>query len=155
APATALVADPLHSEATEHPCRHVNKPSFVQLRQFEGKIQNPAPCRFLEWAHTLTQMGLDPDQIKATAMIRTLERDQMGAPRDHFFHSFQNYFLGLTAIAQLKKEFLSFKSLAKVNWNVEPADVWFLTALWHDVGYAGQKYSNLYAGAFGNQEDEE
>jgi hypothetical protein len=105
--------------------------------------------------NVLTQMGLNPTHIKATAMIRTLERDEMGASRDHFFHSFQNYFLGLTAIAQLKREFLSFRTRGTVNWNVEPADVWFLTALWHDVGYAGQKYSNLYAGAFGHQEDEE
>jgi hypothetical protein len=123
----------------------------------EGKCDDPWEERtLLSFArNVLTQMGLDPTQIKATAMIRTLEREQMGAPRDHFFHSFQNYFLGLTAIAQLKREFLSFKTLAKVNWNVEPANVWFLTALWHDVGYAGQEYSNVYAGAFGQQEDEE
>ncbi len=103
----------------------------------------------------LTQMGLNPAHIRATAMIRTLERDQLGTGRDHFFHSFQNYFLGLTAVAQLRDEFLSFKAAAKVNWEVEPADVWFLTALWHDVGYAAQKFDNVYNAAFGDEEDDE
>jgi hypothetical protein len=103
----------------------------------------------------LTQMGLEAGQIKATAMILTLERDPVEGSRDHFFHSFQNYFLGLTAISQLREEFLSFKALAKVNWDIEPANVWFLTALWHDVGYSIQKYGTIYSGAFGDQEDEE
>lgn len=102
----------------------------------------------------LTQMGLDPSHIKSTAMIRTLERDQLGARRDHFYHSFQNYFLGLAAIAELRGEFLSFRALAKVNWDIEPADVWFLTALWHDVGYAAQKFDNVFNAAFGEDDEE-
>jgi hypothetical protein len=97
----------------------------------------------------LITMGLRPEGIQATKFIRTIEADELAGGRDHFFHSFQNYFLGLAAIAQLKNEFLSFKDLAKVNWDVEPADVWFLTAIWHDVGYAAQKFNKIADAAFG------
>jgi hypothetical protein len=97
----------------------------------------------------LTTMGLKPAGIEATKLIRTIECGGLAGGRDHFFHSFQNYFLGLSAISELKNEFLSFKALAKVNWEVEPADVWFLTALWHDVGYAAQKFNKIADAAFG------
>lgn len=33
--------------------------------------------------------------------------------------------------------------------------MWFLTALWHDVGYAAQKFNNLFGAAFGEEESEE
>jgi hypothetical protein len=102
----------------------------------------------------LTHMGLDAAGIRAAKFVRTIEREHLGPGRDHFFHSFQNYFLGLTAIARLPQEFLTFKELAKVNWDVAAADVWFLTALWHDVGYAAQKFSNIFDAAFGSGEED-
>ncbi|MEX0978828.1 MAG: hypothetical protein WDZ48_08260 [Pirellulales bacterium] len=110
----------------------------------------------LEFAKkVLMHMGLKPDGIKATQLIRTIERDQFGASRDHFFHSFQNYFLGLAAISQLRADFLSFKDLAKVNWDIEPSDVWFLTAIWHDVGYAAQKFNKMADATFGEAEEDD
>ncbi len=33
--------------------------------------------------------------------------------------------------------------MEKLNWNINPLEVWFLTALWHDVGYGIQKYSEI------------
>ena len=94
-------------------------------------------------------MGLDAAGIKAAKLIHTIEREHLGPGRDHFFHSFQNYFLGLAAIAHLREEFLSFKNLAKVNREVETAEVWFLITLWHDVGYAVSEIQQHLDAAFG------
>jgi hypothetical protein len=97
----------------------------------------------------LGQMGLRREAIKATHMLRTIEQGDLGAGRDHFFHSYQNYFLGLTALVELPTEFVRFKEKAQLHWDVDPYHVWFLTALWHDVGYSVQKINRIVETAFG------
>jgi len=96
----------------------------------------------------LSDMGLRSHRIKATQMIRTLEGAELGADRDHFFHSFQNCSLGLAAIAECRDAFGAYKDLARIHWEIEPADVWFLTTMWHDVGYGAQNFENLVGVTF-------
>ena len=103
----------------------------------------------------LQSMGLRPEGISATEMIRTLEQGGYGANRDHFFHSFQNYFLGLKAIAELRERFTECQALAKLHWEVDPFDVWFLAVMWHDVGYAIQLFDRYYDAAFGHEESDD
>jgi hypothetical protein len=107
----------------------------------------------LQYAHQLLQgMGLRSQQVQAAKMIRTLERAGLGATRDHFFHSFQNYFLGLTAVARLRENFAAYKHLVRLDWAVDPFHVWFFTALWHDVGYALQKFDKIYDASLGHDD---
>ena len=104
----------------------------------------------LEFAKALlTLMGLAPDRINAAQLVRTLEGGGLGARRDHFFHSFQNFFLGLPAIAKLRSSFEAYKDEARIHWNVDPFHVWFLTALWHDVGYSFQRFDTLIHATLG------
>jgi hypothetical protein len=97
----------------------------------------------------LDQMGLRKDRIKGAQMVRTIERGGMGAGRDHFFHSFQNYFLGLLPVLRLRSYFELFKGYARLQWDVNPSDVWFLTALWHDVGYPFEHIGKIVNSAIG------
>ncbi len=103
----------------------------------------------------LAQMGLAPEKISAAQLVRTLEGGGLGARRDHFFHSFQNFFLGLLAVAKLRSSFEVYKDEAMVHWNVDPFHVWFLTALWHDVGYSFQKFDSIIHAALGFSPNDE
>jgi len=124
-----------------------------QYRSFQRRRANSDQREevvLLQYAERmLEQMGLRPNPIKAAQMIRTLERGGLGARRDHFFHSFQNYFLGLRAILQLRPQFEEYKHRAKLDWSVEPSNVWFLAAMWHDVGYPFQRVGDLVNSALG------
>ncbi len=82
-------------------------------------------------------------------MIRRLERAGWGGRRDHFFHSFQNYFFGLLAVLKLPAYFNTYRDLAKVHFNVDPLDVWLLTAIWHDVGYGIEKINTVIEDVMG------
>jgi hypothetical protein len=82
-------------------------------------------------------------------MLLTIEQGGLGSTRDHFFHSFQNYFFGLKAILELQDEFKRFRQRTKLYWDVDPFHVWFLTALWHDVGYSIQKFDQIIEMSFG------
>ena len=93
----------------------------------------------------LRNMGLSGARLKAAIGVRAIELSKLIIDRDHFFHSFQIYFLGLLAISRLKTYFDNWIRITKLNWAVNPFDVWFLTALWHDVGYTIQKYPELSA----------
>jgi hypothetical protein len=97
----------------------------------------------------LDAMGLKAEGIRRTRMIRMLEGGGHGARRDHFFHSFQNYFLGMTAIETLPSWFEKYSQEGKLFWNISPYDVWFLTAMWHDVGYALQNAGRTAEWALG------
>lgn len=88
--------------------------------------------------------------IDAAQMVRRLELSGWGGRRDHFFHSFQNYFFGLYATAKLTPHFDGSFGKAKLNWTIDPFDVWFLTALWHDVGYGIEKFDRVAADIFGD-----
>lgn len=123
---------------------------YCALRRRRSDSDQREEVLLLEYAgRILGGMGLRPDGIAAAQMVRTLERGGLGARRDHFFHSFQNYFLGLRAILDLRDQFEAYKDRAKLYWNVEPCNVWFLTALWHDVGYPFQRVGEFVNSALG------
>jgi hypothetical protein len=104
----------------------------------------------------LDDIGLEKNQIKATKMLRTIERGGLAkAGRDHFFHSFQNYFLGLRAVVELRTQFEDFKETKKLDWEVSPADVWFLTSMWHDVGYAVQTIGSVVDAILGDDDGDD
>ncbi len=88
----------------------------------------------------LRDMGFTEARLQAASGIRSLELSKMITDRDHYFHSFQNYFLGLLPITRLKTYYQDWKTTTKLGWEVNSFDVWFLTALWHDVGYGIQKH---------------
>ena len=128
---------------------------YGRLPHKGGSNDNREEIILLEYARRVLQsMALRPESISATAMIHTLERGGLGASRDHFFHSFQNYFLGLKAIARLGERFTACQTIAKLHWQVDPFDVWFLTVMWHDVGYAFQLYGRIYDAVFGHEDED-
>jgi hypothetical protein len=97
----------------------------------------------------LDGMGLRSDKISQTHMIRMLEGGGHGARRDHFFHSFQNYFLGLKVVDQHSGLFSAFSTDCGLHWAIDPHGVWFLTVMWHDVGYALQNVAKTLDMAVG------
>ncbi len=99
-------------------------------------------------------LGLEADRLNGTAFIRSLERAGLGGRRDHFFHSFQNYFFGLIVLASQTERFGIYKDAAHLHWQVDPFGVWFLCAMWHDVGYAHEKIESIIASAYGDHLDE-
>lgn len=109
------------------------------LREFAGTI--------------LREMGFRATGIQATDMVRRLEAAGWGGSRDHFFHSFQNYFFGLLAVLHLPAFFSAYRVAARIDWDVDPCHVWFLTALWHDVGYGIEKFGDVASDVFGIAQD--
>lgn len=103
----------------------------------------------------LRHMGFRSGDIDALSMIRRIESGRWGGRRDHFFHSFQNYFFGLFAVLKLPIYFNAYRTIAKLHWSVDPFDIWFLTALWHDVGYGIERSGNVIEDIAGEVFDED
>ena len=106
-------------------------------------------------AAVLRSMGFESANIDAPAMIRRLETAGWGGSRDHFFHSFQNYFFGLFAIGKLHKYFQDCREVARLNFAVDPLGVWFFTALWHDVGYGIERFDAVADDILGSESAED
>jgi hypothetical protein len=83
----------------------------------------------------LRQIGFRSTSTCAPDMIRQIELAGWGGDRDHFFHSFQNFFFGLYAISRLAPHFREYRRIARLDWDLNSYHVWFLAALRHDVGY--------------------
>jgi len=101
------------------------------------------------------QMGFLSAARETPEMIHRLESAGWGSPRDHFFHSFQNYFFGLLAISKLPSYFKGYRDTAKLHWDIDVFHIWLFTALWHDVGYGiaciGDVNDDLIGSDFGEQ----
>ncbi len=92
---------------------------------------------------------LSKDVGKAQEILRYLEQGSMRNDRDHYFHSFQNFFLGLWVIGEIKGYFEKWIRLSKLQWNVPLEFVWFLISMWHDVGYSIRSIPKLESDIFG------
>jgi hypothetical protein len=103
----------------------------------------------------LGRMGFDARVLDATEVIRRLEAAGWGGRREHFFHSFQNYFMGLYAVIELKDHFNLSPTATRLDWPVDPYHVWFLTALWHDVGYGIQRLQDMARDVLGEGFDDD
>jgi hypothetical protein len=176
------IIDPPHAvhkaTATPLPTTRVPLKLLTELRQFPGvppalanditelakqykrisrrktDRDNPEAEALMEFARLqLIALGLEAHQLAGTAFIRSLEQAGLGGRRDHFFHSFQNYFLGLPVVAANLNHFNGFKDPAHVHWQVDPFAVWFLCAMWHDVGYAHEKVQSFINSAYGQDFD--
>ena len=98
----------------------------------------------------LRHLGFSSPNIDVPSMLRRLESSGWGGRRDHFFHSFQNYFFGLFAVLSIPDCFNAYNVIARLHWNIDPFDVWFLTALWHDVGYGIERMGDVFDGIMGS-----
>ena len=103
----------------------------------------------------LKKMEFTADVLSGAEMIRRIEQIGWGGARDHFFHSFQNYFFGLYAVLELEQHFNNYRDTAQLQWQVDPFHLWFLIALWHDVGYGIEKFPTMTDDIFGEDEDGE
>ncbi len=103
----------------------------------------------------LKNIGLRSATFGVPTMIRRLEQGGWGGSRDHFFHSFQNFFFGLYVVSKLSESFVESQTVTRLNWVVDPFHVWFLTALWHDVGYGIQSFQNVTEDIWGRASGEE
>jgi len=79
--------------------------------------------------------GLSITKNSAQIVLRKLEQSGFGGRRDHFFHSFQIFFLGLWVLAKASQYVKIWNQISRQNWALSPEFVWFLVAMWHDVGY--------------------
>ena len=133
------------------------KASLLQLtrkyNQLGKKITDDLEKEILiEFFSTIfKKQGFSHAPKTAIVVLRELEKGSMGGQRDHFFHSFQNFFFGLWVILNAKDKFVH--ALNKLNWQIEPEFTWFLTALWHDVGYGIQRYADIYENLTGIEAD--
>jgi hypothetical protein len=91
-------------------------------------------------------MGFDRGSMPE--VLRRLEKARYGGPKDHFFHSFQNFFFGLIAVLVLPDKFNLCQTIAKLHFTVDPFHVWFVTALWHDAGYGIAHFDDLAEDVF-------
>ena len=94
-------------------------------------------------------MGFRTPTFGAQEALRRLEGAGWGGRRDHFFHSFQNYFFGLLAVLTLPTYFNAYQTLARLHFAVDPFHAWLLTALWHDVGYGIEKIDTVFEDVLG------
>lgn len=93
--------------------------------------------------------GLTKRAARAQDILRRLERAGMGVTRDHYFHSFQNFFLGLWVVGMAKDYFGKWLTQSKLEWGIPFEFVWFLICMWHDVGYGVQSLSKIENDIFG------
>jgi len=111
-------------------------------RNNNDDAEHAALTAFGTWM--LRKIGLKKAEFDVPTVIRRLELGGWGGNRDHFFHSFQNFFFGLYALAHVTSSFVdACAHEACLHWNVDPFHVWFLTALWHDVGYGTASFEGV------------
>jgi hypothetical protein len=99
--------------------------------------------------------------LERLQVLRSFERSQANIPqRDHFFHTFNNLFLGLIILDELfagrsHSDFPDNLIAERRNrsrlklWE----SLWFLTALFHDEGYIPEHFWSLLSFGFGLQHD--
>jgi hypothetical protein len=93
--------------------------------------------------------GLSREAAKAQDVLRKLEQAGMGGNRDHYFHSFQNFFLGLWAMGEAWDYFEKWLHISKLHWNISFEFAWFLVCMWHDVGYSVKSFRRIEEDVFG------
>ena len=91
--------------------------------------------------------------------LRQFEMSRATRARDHFFHTFNNLFLGFHIIGQL---FSGRKVISEVDRFIQDGAVsrlhpwevlWFLTCLFHDPGYTAEKFWANFRFTFGVVDD--
>ncbi len=110
---------------------------------YEHKVLNEF---FLDFA---ALNGLSEQVVRAQDILLRLEQAEMGGDRDHYFHSFQNFFLGLLVVGTAKEYFGKWLAQSKLDWSISFEFVWFLVCMWHDVGYGVQSLSKIENDIFG------
>jgi hypothetical protein len=98
----------------------------------------------------LRQMGFRTTGNETPQMIRQLEMAGWGGDRDHFFHSFQNFFFGLYAVSRLPLHFIKYRDTAMLDWHLDSYHVWLLVALWHDVGHGISHLEDIHDEVIGS-----
>lgn len=93
--------------------------------------------------------GLSKKVARVQEILLRLEQAGMGGDRDHYFHSFQNFFLGLWVVGTAKEYFGKWLSQSRLDWSISFEFVWFLVCMWHDVGYNVQSLSRMENDIFG------
>ncbi len=110
---------------------------------YEHKVLNKF---FLDFA---ALNGLSEQVVRAQEVLHKLEQAGMGGDRDHYFHSFQNFFLGLLVVGTAKEYFGKWLVQSKLDWRMSFEFVWFLVCMWHDVGYSVQSLRKIENDIFG------
>src|SRR5260221_11518978 len=98
--------------------------------------------------------------VERLETLRQFEMSRATRARDHFFHTFNNLFLGFHILGRLSG---GRKVMAEVDRFIEdeakesklnPWEVlWFLTCLFHDPGYTAEKFWANFRFAFGIVDD--
>jgi hypothetical protein len=127
------------------------------------EISYNGECRILtELADSIAE--LDPRlffPVERLQSLRDFERVGANLPaRDHFFHTFNNFFLGLVVLDGLfsnrsRSDFpdrliAHRRNLSELNlWE----SLWFLTSLFHDPGYIPENFWSLFSYGHGLPHD--
>lgn len=132
------------------PLRRAIKRLHDKYRNFpsSGPHDEAERTALVNFMHSmLRQMGLRTTGNDSPISINRLERAGWGGRRDHFFHSFQNFFFGLYAICKLEPHFIKYREHAKIHWQIDSFHVWLLACLWHDVGYGTANLERIHEDA--------
>lgn len=115
-------------------------------RWSDAKEESALGVFFTEFA---TWSGVWGPKLRPPEVLRRLESAGWGGSRDHYFHSFQNFFLGLWVIGQAPRLFRAWAEPCRLSWDVHPEVIWFLASLWHDAGYAMVALSQIHRDSYG------
>jgi hypothetical protein len=98
--------------------------------------------------------------VEQLETLRSFEMSRATRARDHFFHTFNNLFLGFIILGQLSG---GRKIIAEVDRFIEseteksipnPWEIlWFLTCMFHDPGYTAEKFWANFRFTFGIEDD--
>lgn len=95
--------------------------------------------------------------IEGLETLRNFEMSRATRARDHFFHTFNNLFLGFHILGQLsggRKIMAEVDKFIEEKATLNPWEVlWFLTCLSHDPGYTAEKFWANFRFTFGIVDD--
>jgi hypothetical protein len=98
--------------------------------------------------------------VRQLLVLLEFETAKASRARDHFFHTFNNLFLGFHILGQLYGDDHSIADIDGFIANGNPAklrpweSLWFLTCMFHDPAYIAEKFWGTFRFSYGVQQDE-
>jgi hypothetical protein len=98
--------------------------------------------------------------VRQLLVLLEFEAAKASRSRDHFFHTFNNLFLGFHILGQLYGDDHSIADIDGFIANGYPPklrpweSLWFLTCMFHDPAYIAEKFWGAFRFSYGVQQDE-
>ena len=90
------------------------------------------------------------DPLAILHSVENLVRVRGDNPRDHYYHSFHNFLLGVVVIDSMYANFAQYHRHAFRNSRFSTEYAWLLTAMYHDLGYLIQHAPSVDEALYGD-----